>query len=1470
DAVSATATAAARAARAEAEATQAAAAATAAGIETDAAVVRQRMAAAESEARDQRDRRALQMICNAGRDYNRRLLFHGWSWLCRQATSVHIAEGSSTAAEAIARSDVMEKLTHATAEHAKASEKVDGDSVMAATLVKRAEEAEKAVDDQKRQLAARLVARVLGDRHRRLLFRSWGRLCLYAASLDAVEGACTAATPAARAATVEVQEKGTAAATSSTDAVEAESSTERRREGEQGLQRDRALTTMLRVSKDKDRRLLFRGWSRLCLHAASLNAADAVLATATAAARAARAEAEATQAAAAATAAGIETDAAVVRQRMAAAESEARDQRDRRALQMICSAGRGFNRRLLFLGWSRLCRHAAGKGGADRISSDAEPAAAQAARADAMKKQVHAPAEPAEGAKEVEKLDGESVMAATFVKRAEEAEKAVDDQRRELAARMVTRVLGDRIRCFLFRSWGRLRSHAASLAAVERAPAFAAPVVRTARVEAEEMRTAAAASATDAIEAEVSTGRTCEQEQVLQRHRAMTTMLRVSKDKDRRLLFRGWSRLCLHAASLNAADAASATATAAARAARAEAEATQAAAAATAAGIETDAAVVRQRMAAAESEARDQRDRRALQMICSTGRNYNRRLLFHGWSRLYRHAVFIGGAEGLSVDAYPAAPQVARADVLEKAVHTPARGAKASDHIDGDSVMTATLVKRAEEAEKAVDEQSRQLAARTMLRVFKDKDRRLLFRGWSRLCLHAASLNAADAVSATATAAAGAARAEAEATQAAAAATAAGIETDAAVVQQRVAAAESEARDQRDRRALQMVARVLNDRNRRLLFRSWGRLRSRPASLAAVEGSSAAAAPTERAVRVEAQETGAAAAAASSTDAVETKPSTERRREEEQETKRLRARTTISRVSKDKDRRLLFRGWSRLCLHAASLNAADAVLATATAAARAARAEAEATQAAAASTAAGIETDAAVVRQRVAAAESEARDQRDRRALQMICSAGRSYNRRHLFHGWSQLCRHSAPRHIAEGSSKAAEAIARPDVVQKSEHAPAENAKASEKVDGESVMPATLVKRAQEAEKAVDDQKRQLAARLVTRVLGNRNRRLMFRSWGRLCSHFVSLKAAKRSFAAATPAARAVQVDVEEKGAAMAISSIGAVEEEGFEGSNREKELKQLRAAAKIARACGDTDKRSLFRGWSRLCLHAASLSAAEEASAAAATAAARAARAEAMEKEAEAAAEKAEAWKRAAAASVEVAEAQEKAQREAARGSTLASELQLNIQDKEEALRQHQQRRTKMLVRNSRCCIPPHVHGTFQYSRVYGIWEQCRVVFLVSSVVLHVVLSLPTACTSPLDVCAHHSPHTFRNFPLLHAKIIRVCDERDRALMFRGWSRLCLHAASLSAAEGAAAAATAMARSARAEAMEKEAKSAADKAEAWRKAAAASVEVAEAREKAQREAARGSELAYELQLKVKDTEEVVRQHQLHRLKMLV
>lgn len=86
-----------------------------------------------------------------------------------------------------------------------------------------------------------------------------------------------------------------------------------------------------------------------------------------------------------------------------------------------------------------------------------------------------------------------------------------------------------------------------------------------------------------------------------------------------------------------------------------------------------------------------------------------------------------------------------------------------------------------------------------------------------------------------------------------------------------------------------------------------------------------------------------------------------------------------------------------------------------------------------------------------------------------------------------------------------------------------------------------------------------------------------------------------------------------------------------------------------------------------------------------------------------------------------------------------------------------------------------------------------------------------------------------------LSVKIARIARDKDRALMFRGWSRLCMHAASLSAAEGASASATAAARSARAKAVEMEAIAAAKKAEAMKRAAAVSKEVAESKEQAQR-----------------------------------
>ena len=76
------------------------------------------------------------------------------------------------------------------------------------------------------------------------------------------------------------------------------------------------------------------------------------------------------------------------------------------------------------------------------------------------------------------------------------------------------------------------------------------------------------------------------------------------------------------------------------------------------------------------------------------------------------------------------------------------------------------------------------------------------------------------------------------------------------------------------------------------------------------------------------------------------------------------------------------------------------------------------------------------------------------------------------------------------------------------------------------------------------------------------------------------------------------------------------------------------------------------------------------------------------------------------------------------------------------------------------------------------------------------------------------------------------------------------MHAASLNAAEGALAAATATARANRAEAIEKEAQATAEHAEAWRKTVAANPESAAAREQA-------------------DWESMVREQQKRRTKML-
>lgn len=122
----------------------------------------------------------------------------------------------------------------------------------------------------------------------------------------------------------------------------------------------------------------------------------------------------------------------------------------------------------------------------------------------------------------------------------------------------------------------------------------------------------------------------------------------------------------------------------------------------------------------------------------------------------------------------------------------------------------------------------------------------------------------------------------------------------------------------------------------------------------------------------------------------------------------------------------------------------------------------------------------------------------------------------------------------------------------------------------------------------------------------------------------------------------------------------------------------------KITRVGRDRDKALVFRGWSRLCLHAASLSAAEGPSAAA-TAAARAVRAETMEMEAIAAAEKAKAY----GANPDTVASREQAKRDEAGASTSAAELEQLEEAMNQVLQKQRERGAKMLVRRSSVCTP-------------------------------------------------------------------------------------------------------------------------------------------------------------------------------------
>lgn len=81
-----------------------------------------------------------------------------------------------------------------------------------------------------------------------------------------------------------------------------------------------------------------------------------------------------------------------------------------------------------------------------------------------------------------------------------------------------------------------------------------------------------------------------------------------------------------------------------------------------------------------------------------------------------------------------------------------------------------------------------------------------------------------------------------------------------------------------------------------------------------------------------------------------------------------------------------------------------------------------------------------------------------------------------------------------------------------------------------------------------------------------------------------------------------------------------------------------------------------------------------------------------------------------------------------------------------------------------------------------------------------------------------------------------RIHAAREKARLFRGWSRICLHAASLSGTEGTCTAPTAAARAARAEGIGKELRDATLMAQARREETATTTDVTAAKGEETRE----------------------------------
>lgn len=299
---------------------------------------------------------------------------------------------------------------------------------------------------------------------------------------------------------------------------------------------------------------------------------------------------------------------------------------------------------------------------------------------------------------------------------------------------------------------------------------------------------------------------------------------------------------------------------------------------------------------------------------------------------------------------------------------------------------------------------------------------------------------------------------------------------------------------------------------------------------------------------------------------------------------------------------------------------------------------------------------------------------------------------------------------------------------------------------------------------------------------------------------------------------------------------------------------------AQMARTWGVIDRRLLFRGWTRLCLHAASLNAAEG-SLATATAAARAARAEVMEKEVVAADEKAKTWEKAAAASVAAAAAsmaREEALQKTFGVSTFAMELKAKVEEAERALCEQQQQRAVLSVRKrlewswSRACVRSIGLATLERNCTQqGVWFCC--------LFWHIPLRGGHNAWFASVFSVFTPPYTWAPF----AQVTLLWREIERRMLFRGWNRLCLQSVSLSADEAASAATTAVARANRAAAMESEAVAA----DATAKAATATAAIARAREEALREACGVSTVLWD---RLEESEQTARKQQEHRAIILV